>query len=208
MRELARLYPNVHLGSGAQLGEYVIVGTPPHGQAPGDLETHIGADAVIRSHTVIYAGNVIGNNFHAGHGVLIRELNNIGDAVSVGSHTVIEHHVRLGDGVRIHTGAFIPEFSVLGAGAWVGPHAVFTNARYPGSPNTKETLQGPHVLSGARIGANVTLLPGVVVGCHALVGAGVVVVGDVPDGAIADGYNGLRVVESLEAAERAMRREG
>ncbi len=91
----------------------------------------IGSGALIRSHTVIYAGSVIGDRFMAGHGALVREENEIGDRVSIGSHSVVEHHVRLADGVRIHTGAFVPEFSILEEGAWLGPHVVFTNARLP-----------------------------------------------------------------------------
>ena len=39
------------------------------------LETRIGSGALIRSHTIIYAGNVIGARFQTGHGVMIRELN-------------------------------------------------------------------------------------------------------------------------------------
>ncbi|MGE3540964.1 MAG: DapH/DapD/GlmU-related protein [Candidatus Tectimicrobiota bacterium] len=190
---MVHIHPNVHLGPGAELGDYVLLGVPPRHHASGDLETHIGAGAVIRSHTVIYAGNVIGRNFQSGHGVLIRELNDIGDDVSVGSHTVVEHHVRLGDGVRIHSNAFIPEFSIVEAGAWIGPHVVLTNARYPNRPDTKAQLQGPQVLQGARIGANATLLPGVVIGRYALVGAGAVVLHDVTDGAIVVG-NPARVV--------------
>ena len=196
MVESVHIHPNVHLGSGVQLGEYVILGVPPRDRLPGDLETHVGEGAVIRSHTVIYAGNVIGKNFQTGHGVLIRELNEIDDNVSVGSHTVIEHHVRLGPGVRIHTNAFIPEFSVLEAGAWIGPNVVFTNARYPNGPDTKATLQGPHVLQGARIGANATLLPGVVIGRNALIGAGAVVVHDVADGVIVVG-NPARIIGNV-----------
>jgi len=193
MEALAHIHPNVHLGFGAELSAYVIVGVPPRGRLSGDLETRIGEGAVIRSHTVIYAGNVIGKHFQTGHGVLIRELNDIGDEVSVGSHTVIEHHVCLGDGVRIHTNAFIPEFSLLGPGVWVGPNVVFTNARYPNRPETKASLRGPHVLQGARIGANATILPGVVIGCNALIGAGAVVVHDVPDEAIVVG-NPARII--------------
>jgi len=196
MMELVHVHPNVHLGPGGQFGEYVILGVPPRGRLPGELATHIGEGAVIRSHTVIYAGNVIGKHLQTGHGVLIRELNHIGDDVSVGSHTVIEHHVRLGHGVRIHTNAFIPEFSVLEDGAWIGPHVVFTNARYPQRPDTQAHLQGPQVLQGARIGANATLLPGVVIGRQALIGAGAVVVHNVPDRAIVVG-NPARIIGTV-----------
>src|SRR5437016_3437511 len=107
------IHPNVHLGENLQLEEYVIIGVPPRGSKPGDLETRIGADACIRSHTVIYAGNRIGASFQTGHSVMIRELNEIGDDVSIGTHSVIEHHVKIGNRVRIHSNVFIPEYSIL-----------------------------------------------------------------------------------------------
>lgn len=194
--ELYRLYPNVHLGEGAEIGEYVIIGLLPRGHQGDALETRIGPRAVIRSHTVIYAGNVIGANFQTGHGVMIRELNHIGDDVSIGTHSIVEHHVQIGQRVRIHSNAFIPEYSILEEGAWVGPHAVFTNAPYPLSKGAKQNLKGPHLLPGAKVGANATLLPGVVIGRNALVGAGAVVVGDVPDGQVVVG-NPARVIKAV-----------
>lgn len=193
-------HPNVHLGAGVQIGSFVVLGEPPRGKAPGELETTIGPDSVIRSHTVIYAGNVIGSGFQTGHGVMVRELNEIGYNVSIGTNTVIEHHVRLENGVRIHSGAFIPEFSVLEEACWVGPRVVFTNARYPLSPSAKAELKGPRLLPGAKIGANATLLPGVVIGSNALVGAGSVVVRDVPDGKVVVG-NPAKIVGNVTELE-------
>jgi len=196
MGEEYRIYPNVHLGAGAQIGEYAIIGIPPRGSKAGELETRIGESAIIRSHTVIYAGNVIGSNFQSGHGALIRELNEIGNNVSIGSHSIIEHRVRIGNNVRIHSDVFIPEYSVLEDGSWVGPNVVFTNALYPLSRGVKANLRGPHLLPGAKIGANATLLPGVTIGRRALVGAGAVVLHDVPDGKVAVG-NPARVIKDV-----------
>jgi acetyltransferase-like isoleucine patch superfamily enzyme len=190
------LHPNVRLGDGAWLGEFVIIGVPPRGSEPGELKTHIGSGATIRSHSVIYAGNRIGSGFQTGHNVLIRELNEIGDNVSIGSHSVIEHRVRIGHGVRIHSQAFVPEFSVLEDGCWIGPGVVLTNAPYPGSPGAKDTLAGPTIRRGARIGAGATLLPGVVIGEGALVGAGAVVTTDVPPGKVVAG-NPARVIKDV-----------
>ena len=189
-------YRGVTLGSGSTVEDYCIIGTPPRGAADGDLPTIIGDGAVIRSHTVIYAGNVIGRNFQTGNKVNIRESNHIGDNVSVGTLSVIEHHVEIGNNVRIHTQAFIPEFSVLEDGCWVGPHVVLTNARYPLSPNAKDTLAGPVIRRGAKVGANATILPGVVIGENALVGAGAVVVRDVAPGEVVAG-NPARVIRHV-----------
>jgi acetyltransferase-like isoleucine patch superfamily enzyme len=186
----------VALGVGSTVEDFCVLGAPPRGAYDGELPTTIGEGAVIRSHTVIYAGNVIGRNFQTGNKVNIRESNRIGDNVSIGTLSVIEHHVQIGNGVRIHTQAFIPEFSVLEDGCWIGPNVVLTNAKYPLAPNVKETLAGPVVRRGAKIGANATLLPGVVIGENALVGAGSVVVRDVAPGEVVAG-NPARVIRHV-----------
>ena len=82
---------------------------------------------------------------------------------------------------------FVPEFSVLEEDCWLGPHVVLTNARLPQSKRAKETLQGVTIRKGAKIGANSTLLPGIVIGEGAFVGAGAVVTRDVPAGRVVMG---------------------
>jgi UDP-3-O-[3-hydroxymyristoyl] glucosamine N-acyltransferase len=76
------IHQNVHIGANPQIGEYAILGVPPRDASPGELETRIGPGALIRSHTVIYAGNRIRANFQAVHGVIIREPNETGDVRS------------------------------------------------------------------------------------------------------------------------------
>ena len=191
-----KIHENVAFGDGSLVEDYCIVGVPPRGKRDGELATTIGDGAVIRSHTVIYAGNAIGSNFQTGNKVNIRESNRIGDNVSIGTLSVVEHHVEIADNVRVHTQAFIPEFSVLEEGCWIGPNVVLTNAKYPLSPGVKDQLAGPVIRRGAKIGANATILPGVVVGEHALVGAGAVVVEDVPAGAVVVG-NPARVIRQI-----------
>jgi len=191
-----RIYENVTLGEGTVVEDFSLVGVAPRGAQDGELPTTIGERAVIRSHTVIYAGNVIGRNFQTGNKVNIRESNRIGDNVSIGTLSVVEHHVDIGNNVRIHTQVFIPEFSVLEDGCWIGPNVVLTNAKYPLSPGVKDSLVGPVVRRNAKIGANATLLPGVVIGEGALVGAGAVVVRDVPAGAVVVG-NPARVIRHV-----------
>ncbi len=193
----ARIYPNVRLGENVEIGEFALVGVPPRGKAEGELPTVIGDGAVIRSHSVIYAGNTIGSHFQTGHHAMIREENRIGDDVSVGTNSVVEHHVEIGDRVRIHSQAFVPEYSTLEEGAWIGPNVVLTNAPHPLCPKAKECLKGPTIRRGAKIGANSTILPFLVVGEDALVGAGSVVVQDVPARAVVAG-NPARVIKSVD----------
>jgi len=191
-----KIYPNVSIGKNAVIEEYVIIGVPPRGKKAGDLLTVIGDNAVIRSHTVIYAGNRIGNDFQTGHHVLVREENEIGNQVSIGTASVVEHHVKIGNNVRIHSQAFIPEMSILEDGAWIVPNAVITNAAYPLSPNVKHELKGATVKKNAKVGANATLLPGITIGENALVGAGAVVTKDVPPNKVVAG-NPAKVINDV-----------
>lgn len=184
---------NFKIGKNSQIGKFVIIGEPTRESVP---PTVIGDNAIIRSSTVIYDGNTIGNGFQTGHGVLIRESNSFGNDVSIGSHTVIEHHVAIGDNVRIHSGAFIPEYSILEDDVWIGPGVVLTNAKYPGSPRAKQNLQGPKIEMGAKIGAGAVILPGVNIGKKVLVGAGSVVTADVPANQVVAG-NPAKVIKEI-----------
>lgn len=190
------IYSGVTLGDGAVVEDFCILGVPPRGNISGELKTIIGPNAHLRSHTVIYGGNRIGKNFQTGNKVNIREFNNIGDNVSIGTMSVIEHHVEIGSGVRIHSHVFVPEYSMLEEGCWLGPNVVLTNSKYPLSPDSKKTLKGPIIRKNAKIGANVTILPGIIIGENALVGAGSVVVIEVPPNAVVVG-NPARIIKNL-----------
>lgn len=185
--DTAKIYSNVILGKNVVIEDFCLIGVPPRGKADGELPTIIGDNSVIRSHTVIYAGNKIGKNFQTGNKANIRELNDIGDSVSVGTLSVVEHHVTIEEGVRIHTQVFIPEYSTLKKKSWVGPNVVFTNAPYPQSPDVMKNLIGPTLHENAIVGANSTLLPGIHIGKDAIVGAGSVVTKNVADGDVVAG---------------------
>lgn len=194
---LCRVYPNVVLGHGVTVEDFVVLGHPPLGQEPGALRLLIGAGSLIRSHSTIYAGSVLGARFTCGHGVLVREGCRIGDGCSIGSGAVLEFNVTLGDEVRVHSRAFIPELTVLESRCWLGPNVVVTNSKYPHSPRSKSTLSGVRVCEDAKIGANSTLLPGVEIGANALVGAGSVVTRDVAAGSVVAG-NPARLVARVD----------
>lgn len=196
MAKTAVVHPNVKLGEGTIVEDGCIIGIPPRGKKPGELETVIGKNSVIRAGTYVYAGNRIGDNFQTGNKANIREENEIGNNVSIGTLSVIEHHVKIGDGVRIHTQVFIPEFTTLKKGSWVGPNVVFTNAFHPLCPDVKKCLKGATVEEEAKVGANATVLPAVVVGKKSLVGAGSLVVKDVPAGKVVTG-NPAKVVKDV-----------
>ena len=190
------LYPGVQLGEGAVLQPGVILGLPPRGAEPGGRPTFIGPGAVIRAHTVIYAGAVIGARFSTGHGALIREDNTLGDDCSVGTNAVLEAGNRVGDRTRIHSQCFL-EHVTLGSDVFVAPGVVFTDDPHPTCPRYLDCVLGATVEDQVSIGGNVTVLPGVRIGRGSLVGAGSVVVADVPPGTVVAG-NPAKVVKDVE----------
>ncbi len=184
---------NVKIGANSKIAEYVIIGENPKSR---EQKTIIGDNAVIRSHTVIYSGNIIGDNFQTGHNVNIREENKIGNNVSIGTKSIIEHHVTIEDNVRIHSNVFVPEFSVLKKSCWLGPCVVLTNASFPLGKDIKNRLKGAIIEEGAKIGANSTILPGIKIGKNSLIGAGSVVTKDIPPESVAVG-NPARVINKI-----------
>jgi len=181
----------IKIGEGAQIDEDVILGYPS-GRLKQKGEVHIGGAATIRSGSIIYQGVEIGERFETGHHVVVREENQIGDDVSIWTNTVIDYGCRIGNHVKIHTNCYVAQFAVIEDDVFIAPGTIFANDKYPVS----KKLEGPIIKRGARIGVNVTLLPGVTVGEGALVGAGSVVTKDVPPRSVVMG-NPARVRESV-----------
>lgn len=175
------------VGQNARIFEPVTLGFPSRDRfgTTGYDGTSIGANAVLRSGTILYCDVVIGDDFQSGHNVVIREKTAIGNRVSVGTASVIEGNCRIGSGVSLQSMVYIPTDTIIEDAVFIGPNTVLTNDRYP--PTRIGGLKGPYIKKGAAIGANVTLLPGVCIGEGALVAAGAVVTRDVPDHKLALG---------------------
>jgi len=177
--------PDVLIGDGLQSDPSAIIGYESSRTAPSGLL--LGADARIRSGTVVYLGSSIGARFHTGHNVVIREDCRIGDDVSVWSNSVVDYGCRIGDRVKIHSNCYIAQFTEIRDGAFLAPGVTIANDLYPGQSTSAAMMSGPVIGAGAQIGVNVTILPFVRIGAGCLIGAGAVVVRDVPDGSVAFG---------------------
>lgn len=155
----------------------------------------LGDDCIVRSGATIYAGCQVGERAQLGHHAVLRNHTIIGHDSVFGTASVSEGRVELGHHVMVETGCILQPGMVLEDYAFLGPRVVCANDRRIRwwRLGMREDLVPPRVRSRARVGAGAVLLPGVVVGVDAFVGAGAVVTRDVPDRSLVVG-NPARVV--------------
>jgi UDP-2-acetamido-3-amino-2,3-dideoxy-glucuronate N-acetyltransferase len=129
----------------------------------------------------------------------------IGDNSTIATFVEIQKKASVGKSCKIGPYAFIPSGVIIEDEVFIGPHACFTNDKLPRATNERGELRGEHewtlaqtiVKKGASIGANATILCGVTIGEHAIIGAGAVVTKDVPPHAIVVG-NPAKVVGKVK----------
>jgi len=168
----------VKLGRNCEVDASAIVGYMPS-RMLGNLALTIGNSAIIRSGSVIYLGTKIGRNFETGHNVIVREQNHIGDDVKIWSNTIIDYRCKIGSNVKIHCNCYIAQLTTIEDDVFLAPAVTLANEKYPTGTFSEERIQGPTIKRGAKIGVNATILPNVVIGEGAIVGAGSVVTKDV-----------------------------
>jgi acetyltransferase-like isoleucine patch superfamily enzyme len=119
----------------------------------------------------------------------------IGADCNVGDHAFVESGCRVGDRVIVKNHALLWDRVTIEDEVFVGPNAVFTNDPNPNVAfkNPPERFLPTLVRRGAAIGANATLVCGITVGEQAFIGAGAVVVRDVPAHAVVVGNPARRI---------------
>ncbi len=122
----------------------------------------------------------------------------IGEDCNICDQTFIENDVLIGSRVTIKCGVQIWDGVRLEDDVFIGPNATFTNDPLPRSRAHLAKYPVTTVRHGASIGANATILPGLVIGQHAMVGAGAVVTRSVPPYAVVVG-NPARIVRYVDA---------
>jgi UDP-2-acetamido-3-amino-2,3-dideoxy-glucuronate N-acetyltransferase len=124
----------------------------------------------------------------------------IGADCNICDHVFIENDVSIGDRVTVKCGVQLWDGATVEDDVFIGPNATFTNDPFPRSRRRPESFHRTVIQRGASIGANATILPGLTIGAHAMIGAGAVVVRSVPPNAIVAG-NPARIVGYVDAAK-------
>ena len=180
------IYPNVVIGDNTIIGPYSTLGEPTgsfYNTHSASVDKHdfkktiIGPNSVIRSHSIIYEDVKIGEGFQSGHRITIREKTSIGIKCSIGTQTDIQDNVKLGNYIRVHSNVFMGQYTVIEDYAWIYPFVALTNDPHP----PVYTPKGVTVKKYAVIATSSVILPGIVIGKNALVGAHSVVTKNVDD---------------------------
>ncbi len=148
-------------------------------------------------------GAEIGEGTRIWHFTHVMSGARIGRNCVIGQNCFVGSRAVLGDGVKLQNNISVYDLVTLEDKVFVGPSAVFTNDTNPRAPYPKGGKWIPTLVKeGASIGANATLLCGIVVGRWCFIGAGAVVTKDVPDHAIVAGIPARIAGWMCECGER------
>jgi UDP-2-acetamido-3-amino-2,3-dideoxy-glucuronate N-acetyltransferase len=115
----------------------------------------------------------------------VRERARIGSGCVIGKNVYVDFDVVIGDNVKVQNNVSVYDAVTLEDDVFCGPSMVFTNVYNPRSTvSRKNEYRRTLVRRGATLGANSTIVCGVTVGRYAFVGAGAVIIRDVPDFAL------------------------
>lgn len=155
--------------------------------------------AVVDDNVQIGNGTSIWHFSHIQSGVKIGEKCTLGQNVNVANNVQIGNHVKIQNNVSVYEGVTLEDY------VFCGPSMVFTNILVPKSKYPQRGAEfyiNTLVKEGASIGANATIVCGTTIGKHCLIGAGSVVVKDVPDYALIVGNPGRIIGWVSEAGTR------
>ena len=196
----AAIYPGTKLGADVEIGDYAVLGKQPvlgprSTAAREELRPLIVGDGVrILSHAVVFAGTRLGAGVIVGDQACVRERCELAGDVVIGRGAFVENDVSVGERTKVQANAYVTAYSTLEEDVFIAPCVVTANDNFMGRTERRHELrQGPTIRRGARIGAAAVLLPGIEIGEEAFVGAGAVVLHDVPARAVVVGNPARRI---------------
>ena len=173
---------NVVIGDGVVLGRVPVSAKRSTTTKTRHLDPLvIASDVTIGTYVVIYRGAKLATGVFVADSAQIREDCSVGEFTIVGRNVTIENGCSVGARCKLETNAYITAFSTVGDDCFLAPMVTLTNDNFVGRTKERHDLiKGPSLASGARVGANATILPGLSLGEDCLVAAGAVVTKDVP----------------------------
>lgn len=124
----------------------------------------------------------IGKNTNIWQFCVVFKEAQIGENCNICSHCLIENDVIIGNKVTVKCGVQIWDGMRVEDNVFIGPNVTFCNDKKPKSRSKNWTCTPVIIKQSAMIGANSTILPGVVIGKNAIIGAGAIVTKNVLEG--------------------------
>jgi acetyltransferase-like isoleucine patch superfamily enzyme len=206
--ETAIVYPGTIVPEDCTILDYAVVGKQPT-LSPRSTAKHeelspleLGPGTVVSTGAVVFAGTRIGARVIVGDQACVRERCAIGDDVVIGRGSLVENDTTVGARTKIQAMAYVTAYATLEEDVFIAPCVQTSNDNFMGRTEKRHELRrGPTIRRGARVGVGAVLCPAVEVGEEAFVGAGAVVVTDVPPGVVVVG-NPARVLRDVPPEER------
>ena len=185
--ETAIVFPGTVIGEGCKILDYAVVGKQPTLSPRSTAKREelppleLGAGTVVSTGAVVFAGTTVGERVIVGDQACVRERCSIGDDAVIGRGSLVENDTTVGALTKIQAHAYITAYSLLEDNVFIAPCVITTNDNFMGRTEQRhELVKGPTIRRGARVGGGAVLLPGIEIGEEAFIGAGAVVIRDVP----------------------------
>lgn len=157
----------------------------------------------IHSTAVVDEGAEIGEGSRIWHFAHVCSGARIGNGVSLGQNVFVGNKVAIGNNCKIQNNVSVYDNVTLEDGVFCGPSAVFTNVYNPRSfIERKSEYRDTLIKKGATLGANCTIVCGVIIGEHAFIGAGALINKNIPAYALVVGVPGRQIGWMSEHGEQ------
>ena len=203
----AVVYPGTVLGDGCRILDGAVVGKQPVLSSRSTTRREelppleLGPETIVSTGAIVFAGSRIGARVIVGDQACVRERCDVGDDVVIGRGALVENDTSVGRLTKIQAMAYITAYSTIEEQVFVAPCVQTTNDNWMGRTEKRHELRrGPRIRRGARIGAGAVLCPAIEIGAEAFIGAGAVVVKDVPPRVVVVG-NPARVLRDVPSDE-------
>jgi len=205
--DTAIVYPGTIVPDDCTILDYAVVGKQPTLSPRSTARREelppleLGPGTVVSTAAIVFAGTRIGARVIVGDQACVRERCQLGDDVVVGRGSLVENDTTVGARTKVQAMAYVTAYSTVEEDVFIAPCVQTSNDNFMGRTEQRHGLRkGPTIRRGARVGAGAVLCPKVEIGEEAFVGAGAVVVKDVPPRVVVVG-NPARVLREVSASE-------
>ncbi len=204
------IHSGTRIGTGCVIQDGAVLGKPPKLSDRSTASAEVPPPATLADGAAVCAGAVVLAGAEIGAGTVIgdqaqvRERARIGAGSVVGRGTAVDNDVTIGERVKVQTNCYVTAGTIVEDDVFIGPGVTLTNDNTMGRHPPGDGPDAPILRRACRIGGGSMICPGVEIGEEAFVGAGAVVIEEVPARTVVVGVPArkLREVPDEDLLER------